>query len=182
MPLDLATVLTSGVVSAVVGGGVGYLTATAKTGRDERGKQIAAARLAVRAATEPVLVQLLRYDKGIGESRPTGHIHVGDISWAVHVFRAAEGLGPTRRRVVGRRVRRLVGATAQELAELIPADADVYQSAMGLTIAQHQQISDAAPDQAGGTLADALMRSPGDKLIREVIVDVRRLAACSMRL
>lgn len=194
MGVDWQSVVTSGAVSAVVGGIVALITARHVAGRQEAGRAAAHARGNLREIVRPALLEVTRYKTGEatsptrGPGRPNSFAkrwpvayHVHDFALCGSVVAATEDLSRWRAFLVKRRLRKLFGKRTVEVCEANGPDAGVESWARSRLHWQYDgPRNEADPD----TLAledcgayDKALRCPADsREMASLVRSMRRLS------
>lgn len=174
MAFDLASVVGSAIVSAAVSLSV----ASWKTGREERAKRRLVAKDRVREEVGEMLASVVKYQAGVGEGRDEGVSEDdADYEWASKVLAACKGLSWLRRRAVRKRLRRLAGPTAFDLAVVKPADGT---DGGGLPLFWAGTQSGKYPSGRAplGYLDEALSKPSASKEVKRLRRELSRLAQC----
>ncbi|XVS66077.1 hypothetical protein ACQPYE_08490 [Actinosynnema sp. CA-299493] len=175
MAFDLASLLGS----AIVGGLSGVAFASWKVGQEEAARHRVQARRQVRAAVGEQLTAVIGYRSGFGDGRISQNSKwVEDYTWASKVLLAADGLGPLRRRLIRKRLERLVGPIAAELAEVRPAqttDTDV-DAVIGAMLEVHRSGKYHPKGPPKGLLNVALRQDRDSKDVTKLVRELKLLA------
>ncbi|UYF92426.1 hypothetical protein OCS65_18270 [Rhodococcus aetherivorans] len=180
MPVDLCSVVTSGVVSALVGGVVSWITARHVTVRQERARTAEQARRKLAVLIAPKLRDIMQFNRGelptIGRRPDDKSVQGQDREFCAQILKIASDQGWFRRRRVLRLCERVFGSETVELAK-------EYGTSEGIPIVGigDQIITTRSPQipQPGGGLFDrALRKKPGDPLVRKLIRELDRLSRC----
>jgi hypothetical protein len=182
--INWSTVITAGLVSAVVSGVISVLTSRYVAGRQEQGKSAVAARKQMRDLIEPVLTQVRWYKTSGGDEPPrdphSKETDEFDVELCAKMLIASRDLPPLRRKLVKRRLEKLYGPRTVSLCEL-ESDHAVNPDETWLAIARyrihHSSESLAAqtlPDR--GQLGHGRECTPNSRKIPKLIRSLERLS------
>lgn len=185
MAIGWESVITAGVVSAVVGGGVSWLTARRLAVKKIRAEKAEVAREQISAVVGPLLQEIRQYqhhsrstagrDRNV--QRPA--VHLGDVTKCARLLIAAEGLPWLRRRLVRRRCARLFGKGTVATCDVHGGDAADQLKATGVALsAAHAAKTfpgEGIPQCDTGLLDAGLRSQPNSAAVSKLVIELTRL-------
>jgi hypothetical protein len=192
--IDWSNVVTSGSVSAVVGGVVALVTARQVAGRQHRGHAAVDARCRLREVVRPELTMVRQYKAGEATSRARGaarsssvakrwplDYHVHDFAFCGRVLAAAEDLPRWRAYLIKRRLRTLFGERTFNACDANGADAGQESFARSRLHWQYgEQRNEADPDTLArkdcGTYDKALRCASDTREVASLARSMHRLS------
>lgn len=186
MSIEWGVVITSGVVSAVVGGGVSFVTARYVGEREEQGKSRAAARRAVSDAVTPALRKVQKYRfrslSSFGRDPDGQSMHMDDVHLCAEILSTSVDLGVIRRWLVRRRLKRLFGKGTLRACEVHGFEAANALSATAVALFGPFQAAkypgEDLPQLDRGLFDAALRKPPPDEKVKDLIQELEKLARC----
>lgn len=171
---DLGTLIVTAVVSAAVS----VLVTSWKVGQEEKAKRRVAAREKVREIVGGILLRAVQYRAGFAAGRdPETTGWVQDYIWGSKIMKASSGLGPVRRFLLKRRLRRLVGPVAWDVIIVKPAkDVADGQSSALVHMARATRDGRYGDDQPLGMLDVAFRAARDSDEVQKLIKQLKRLA------
>jgi hypothetical protein len=183
MAIDWPTVITSGSVSALVGGVVSMMTARRVAAQQVAGRTTAEARQRVRELVSPELTKLRQFQAHGYASLQRDEdnlMHADDIVLCGNLFAASADLTAWRRRLVRRRLRKLFGANTVGFCETHGADAADPRKSFAVLL-QRQALGVMRPEHGlphpdTGKFDAAFRAGPASKEVTELIRSLGCLA------
>ena len=181
--MDVATLLASAGVSAVVGAVVSVLAVSQTTVRRAKAERADAARQAVQAVVAPMRDELARYEfrQRPEPLRGPGRSHMDDHAAVVQVLDAATGLPAWRRWLVARRCRRVFGAYWTDLAIEYPGDptdAHTFSAWLASSLTRGRGSIPRGAGPLDGLLQRAYSELPGHSRLKDLRDELRSLSHC----